>query len=339
MNAPDDAYRGLGWKHGALTVQRHAAMLAPLTFLLPDGRQVSPMHVAPWADEPRTEDLPGILQRLRGEWPCVPFGYSVPGEGFPAEWAKSMAPAAPDEEVHGHSSNHPWTWEADDGRSLRLSIDYPASSPIRRLQRSITPDAGAPAVDIKLTIEAREACRLPLGLHSTFRLPLEPGRAHIEPGPFDSGRTYPGTVEPSAPLFAIDRTFSSLSAVPGRDGSVIDVSRLPFATDTEELLQLNGIDGSIALANEAENYRVRITWQKEHFPSLLLWFSNRGRKLAPWNGRHLALGMEPISSPFGLGPATAIADNPIAKSGTPTARAFTAGEIFTTRYRIEAEPL
>ena len=22
--SPDDAYRGLGWKHGALTVQRHA---------------------------------------------------------------------------------------------------------------------------------------------------------------------------------------------------------------------------------------------------------------------------------------------------------------------------
>jgi hypothetical protein len=61
--------------------------------------------------------------------------------------------------------------------------------------------------------------------------------------------------------------------------------------------------------------------------------------MAPWNGRHLALGMEPICSPFGLGPATALADNPVARSGTPTARAFAAGEIFTTRYRIEAEAL
>jgi hypothetical protein len=61
--------------------------------------------------------------------------------------------------------------------------------------------------------------------------------------------------------------------------------------------------------------------------------------MAPWNGRHLALGMEPICSPFGLGPAVARADNPMAKVGTPTARDFTAGEAFTTRYRIEAEAL
>lgn len=332
-------YRGLGWKHGALTVQRHAAMLAPLTFLLPGGRQVSPMHVAPWADEPGTEELPGVLQRLRGEWPCVPFGYSVPGEGFPVDWARSMGPAAPDEEVHGHNSNHPWTWEPDDGSSLRLSIDYPTSSPVKRLERTITPDPDAPAVDLELVIETREACRLPLGLHATFRLPLARRRARIEPAPFAEGRTYPGTVEPSAPLFAIDRPFSTLAAVPGRDGSTVDASRLPFATDTEELLQLNLIDGSVALANEAEGYRVRVSWQQEHFPSLLLWFSNCGRKMAPWNGRHLALGMEPICSPFGLGPGAAIAENPLARSGTPTARAFAVGEIFTTRYRIEAEPL
>jgi hypothetical protein len=339
MSDLTDAYRGLGWKHGALTVQRHAAMLAPLTFLLPNGRQVSPMHVAPWAEEPGIEAQPGILQRLRGEWPCVPFGYSVPNDGFPTEWAKLMGPAAPDEEVHGHSSNHAWNWEESNDHSLALSIEYPATSPIRRLERRITPDPAAPAVDIELRIEVRDACRLPIGLHPSFKLPMEAARAAIEPARFDNGRTYPGTVEPSAPLFAIDKTFSSLGSVPGRDGSTIDASRLPFATDTEELLQLNNIDGTVALANAAEGYRVRLRWQKEHFPSLLLWISNRGRKTAPWNGRHLALGIEPICSPFGLGPATALSDNPIARSGTPTARQFAAGEIFVTRYRIEAEPL
>ena len=83
----------------------------------------------------------------------------------------------------------------------------------------------------------------------------------------------------------------------------------------------------------------RLTWQKEHFPSLLLWISNRGRKMAPWNGRHVAIGIEPICSPFGLGPATALADNPVARSGTPTALAFRKDRPFVTRYRIEAEAL
>ena len=334
-----DAYRGLGWKYGALVVQRHAAMLAPLTFLLPNGRQVNPLHVAPWSEEPIAAELPGILQRLRGEWPCVHFGYSVTDPTAPAEWARLNGPSEPDEEVHGHGSNHPWNWEEGGGGSLRLFIDYPAGNPVKRLVRTIRPNARAPAVDIELQIEVGDVCRLPLGLHPTFRLPTKTAAAHIEPAAFEEGCTYPGTVEPSAPLFAIDRAFSSLKAVPSRDGGSVDASRLPFANDTEELLQLNGIDGSVALANETEGYRVRVTWQKEHFPSLLLWISNRGRKAAPWSGRHLALGMEPICSPFGLGPAVARADNPMAKGGTPTARDFAAGEIFTTRYRIEAEEL
>ena len=133
-------------------------------------------------------------------------------------------------------------------------------------------------------------------------------------------------MEPAAPLFAIDRAFSDLGAVPLRAGGFLDATRLPFVEASEELVQLNGIEGSCALANRAEGYRVRLSWQKEHFPSLLIWFSNRGRRLEPWNGTHVAVGIEPICSPFGLGPATARADNPIAQSGTPTARDFEAGE-------------
>lgn len=334
-----DGFRGLGWAHGALSVQRHAAMLAPLTFVLPDGRQVSPMHIAPWADAPGTEALPGILRRLRGEWPCVPFGYSVPGDASPLAWARLMAPAAADEEVHGHSSNHDWQWQASDAGSLKLGIDYPADHPVARLERVITPDPEAPAVDITLTVEVRQDCRLPLGLHPTFRLPLVAGGARIEPASFREGRTYPGSVEPAREVFALDQGFSSLVEVPGRDGGSVDASLVPLAADTEELLQLNDIAGEVALANLAEGYRVRLQWQAEHFPSLLLWYSNRGRTGAPWNGRHVALGMEPICSPFGLGPATALADNPIAAAGTPTARAFRAGEPFTTRYRIAVESL
>lgn len=334
----DDAYRGIGWKHGTLTVQRHGAMFAPLTFVLPDGRQVSPMHIAPWADEPVAATLPGILQRLRGEWPCVPFGYAVDDPTAPSDWAQLNGAPEPGEEVHGHSSNHPWTWIEGDGTSLALTLDYPAESPIRRVHRTVTPDPTAPAVDLSFTIEIAADCRLPIGLHATFRLPLAAQGARIEPGPFHEGRTFPGTIEPSAPLFAIDRGFAALDAVPLRNGGTYDAGRVPLPLETEELLQLNGLD-RVALANEAEGYRVKLSWNRAHFPSLLLWMSNRGRRAEPWNGRHTALGMEPICSPFGLGPASARADNPMAKSGTPTARDFKAGEVFSTHYRIEAEAL
>jgi hypothetical protein len=334
-----DDYRGLGWGHGALTVQRLGAMMAPVTFLLADGRQISPLHIAPWAGEPNAKNLPGILRRLRGDWPCAPFGYSVQSEGWPADWVAAMGSAEPEEEVHGYCSNHNWQWQDAPGGSLRMSIDYPAASPIERIERSVTPDPNAAAVDLEFRIVVRRRCRMPIGLHPVFRLPKLVGAARLELGRFDCARTYPGTVEPSAPMFAMNRIFHDLAAVPGRDGGTVDASRLPFAADTEELLQIEGLDGSVALANDAEGYRVRLTWQTEHFPSLLLWISNRGRKFEPWNGRHLALGMEPVCSPFGLGAATATADNPIAKSGVPTALEFSPDKVFVTRYRIEAQSL
>ena len=334
-----DAYRGLGWAHGALTVQRLGAMLAPVTFVLADGRQVSPFHIAPWADEPDSEALPGILRKLRGEWPCVPFGYSVPADGWPEEWSRVMGEPEPGEEAHGHSSNHDWTWIEGDVRSLSLALDYPTSSPVARVERTVTPDPAAPAVDIEFTIIVRRACQLPIGLHPVFRLPAQAGAAELELGAFDHGRTYPSDIEPGAPLFARDATFANLSAVPARAGGTVDASRLPLAADTEELLQVQGLDGTVALANHEEGYRVRLSWQKEHFPSLLLWYSNRGRKASPWNGRHVSIGIEPICSPFGLGPATALADNPVARSGTRTALEFKPDQPFTTRYRIEAAPL
>jgi hypothetical protein len=335
-DGPD--YRDLVWAQGSLTVQRLGAMLAPVTFVLADGRQVAPMHIAPWAGTPAEAGLPGILKRLRGEWPCVPFGYTIDDPTAPPDWARLNGTAAPDEEIHGHSSNSDWTWIKDNGESLALEIEYPAQSPIRRLRRVVTPDPIAAAVDLSLTIEVKQACRLPLGLHPTFRLPTVAGGARIEPDPFVSGRTFPGTVEPSAPLFAIDAEFESLASVPLRVGGRGDATHVPFADDTEDLLQLNGL-GRVSLANLDERYRVTLSWDQSVYPSLLLWYSNRGRKGAPWNGRHVALGMEPICSPFGLGPNSAAADNPLARSGLSTARDFTDGEILTTRYRIEVNPL
>ena len=335
----ETSQRGLGWRHGCLTVQRLGAMLAPVTFVLPGGRQVSPLHIAPWADDPGSEELPGILRRLRGEWPCVPFGYTMPPEGFTTRWSEIMAPAEPDEEAHGHSANSDWAWQAADSGSLRLALDYPEASPVRRVERIVRPDDGAPAVDLEFRIEVNRPCRLPLGLHPVLRLPVEQGTARLEPGGFDHGLTHPGTVEPGAALFAQDRVFDSLERVPSREGGEIDASRVPLRPDIEELLQLNGVDGRFALANHAENYRLILSWNPDHFPSLLLWFSNRGRKMAPWDGQHVAIGIEPICSPFGLGPATARADNPIAASGTPTTLSFEPDRTFVTRYRIEVEPL
>ena len=61
-----DTVRAAATSHVAFAIQRLGAQLGPAVFVLPDGRQVSPLHVAPWADDPgrrRTPRHPAQLAR------------------------------------------------------------------------------------------------------------------------------------------------------------------------------------------------------------------------------------------------------------------------------------
>lgn len=335
-----DQVRAAASPRVSFAIQRLGAQLGPAVFVLPDGRQVNPLHVAPWADDPAAGALPGILRSLRGEWPCVPYGYgSAAGPDTPDRWAGIMAPPETGEDVHGYGANVPWDWGDCTAGSLALSVDYPSGHPVRRLERHVRAVLGEAALEFVLTIHARADCDLPLGLHFTFRLPDTPGAARIEPGACRLVRSFPGTVEPGASLFAIDREFPALAAAPARSGGTIDATAVPFAVPAEELLQIDGSDGTIALCVPAEGYRAALRWDPGVFPSVNLWYSNRGRQAFPWNGRHLALGMEPICSPFGLSPGTARQPNPVSAAGTPTVRRFRAGESMTTAYRLDITPV
>lgn len=330
----DTDTRSLSWDHGEVSVSAFGGMIGPSIFRLRDGRTVSPFHVAPWLNEAGAVDLDGLLAGLQGEWPCVPFGYPMPAPEWPVGWPGQIEDQAHVADVHGFSSAAQWTFDDCSDGSISLGIDYPADHAIARLDRNVRPDRNAAALDISLTIHARRATCEPIGLHGCFRLPPMTAGAVLEPGAFAIGRTHPLTVEPAAPIFAQELTFDRLSEVAARGGGQIDASRLPFAADGEDLLQLDGSDGHFAMSVLDEAYRVTFDWDADILPSVLLWYSNRGRAFAPWNGRHLCIGIEPICSPFGLSPQMARADNPIAASGTPTCVPLTPNNPLTIRYRI-----
>lgn len=320
--------------HCVAAVQSLGGMLGPVLFMLPDGRQVAPLHVAPWFDDPTRGNHPPILQELRGEWPCVPFGADAPRNlppGWPANTGTSDVP-------HGHGSNLHWRFNSVTSDAVEMVCDYPETHPIRRLWRHIKADAHAPALTITLRIEARAPCALPLGLHPTLRLPAD-GTGRLIPPRFAMGRVFPIDVEPGRGLLRPDATFTDLAQVPARNGGTLSLLDLPLAADTEELVQLCGVEGQFALAHGAEGWQVRLHWDAGVFPSLLLWVSNRGRDYAPWNGRHVALGAEPIASAFDLGPAVSGAANPIKAGGTATVVHLHPDAPFETQYRISVEPL
>lgn len=331
----ENSARTLAWSFGSLSVECLGGMLGPTSFILPDSRQVAPFHIAPWATEGGGQELPGILRRLRGEWPCVPFGSDAdrPAQG---DWPAAHFSGAVDPFPHGFGANNEWRFAEPSPSRVSLSIAYPEAHPIGSLERHVSPDPLKAAIDFELVVNVRSDCELPIGLHPCFRLPVTLGAMLIEAEPAKGSATFPIDADESS-VFARGQFLDRWNEVPLRDGSMLDVSRVPLSRATEEILQLLGMPGRASLLNTAEGYRVRLSWNPEHYPSALLWFSNRGRQMAPWNGRHLALGLEPICAAFDLGPQISTSDNPISRRGVSTARKFRAGEQFVTRYRIEVE--
>ena len=322
----DAPSRTLTWAHGCFELQRLGGMLAPVVFRAPGRPDFAPMQVAPWADEAGHENLPGLLQRLRGEWPCVPFGGTTPRTDLPAGW---QAREAGDSWGHGFASNHAWQWlPSPDALTLAMAITAPDGM---HLTREVRADADTPALDVTLRIEVAQACTLPVALHPTLR--LDAGRVTLDVPHAGEGLTYPVDPEPGFSRLAANRRFSDLHAVPRADGSSADLTQFPQAVDSEELLLLQAVSGPVALHYLDQGWSVAFDWGRSLLPDVMLWVSHRGRRHAPWNGRHLALGIEPVNGAFDLGRvATPPADHPLAGRGLHLAP----GVPCVLRYRMQA---
>jgi hypothetical protein len=321
----------LDWPHGQAELQALGAMLAPVVFRRAGHPDFAPFQVAPWADEQHDPPLTGLISRLRGEWPCVPFGRT----DRPADLPEGWLPRTPhDPWGHGYASHHAWRLSGPGPGLLEATLTLPEADPVRRLSRHLAADAMAPALDLRLEIEARCATVLPVALHPTLRLDL--GRVHLQVAHRGPGCVYPVAAEPSSRLQA-DARFASLQAVPLREGGTLDLSRFPLAADSEELLQLRDIDGPVHLHYLDAGWTLQLDWDRAMLPDLMLWVSHRGRPQAPWNGRHLALGVEPVCGVFDLGRvAQPPADHPLADR---TGLALSPDTPVTLRYRFEAWPL
>lgn len=333
----------LEWSHGRTTVHAGAGAIGKTEFVLSDGRIAEPFHEAPWIARGETVESDG-LKHLRGEWPCLPFGRPYDSsDGLCEPWASLAteplaATASPlvssDRLLHGYCSGADWTLISRSDDALVLAIDLPDDSPIGRLTRTIRPVGGRAALDVSVEIVARRSCTRPFGFHPNFALRGRPGSFRLEPRPYRFGLTHPARshiarAEPN-------RRFHDLAEVPLASGGRGRFDRLPFAEDSEDILQLCGVDGGIRLVDDDAGVAWDLSWDRFQLPSCLLWMSNRGRQHAPWNGQNLCVGVEPVASAFDLGSVIACAGNPIAEAGVATALRFDAGTPRRFDYRITA---
>jgi hypothetical protein len=329
-----DVWR-LEWAFGSAEVQALGGMLGPLHFRLDAQRDLQVMHVAPWAGTCDSLVLPGILRRLRGEWPCVPFGRTDLPSDLPPGW---QGQAPDDTWPHGYGANHRWTCELASKERVCLAIDYPEDSPVARIERHVQAVSDAAALDMELVIWPRRSLRLAAGLHPTFRLPDPDGRVQLELGRHEGIFSYPSRSAGAVTRLRPDCRSERLDAMAAARGS-IDLSRLPLSDDGEELMQVRALSASPGVAPLSLHYldydaHVGLWWDTAQFPDLMLWLSNRGRPEFPWQGRHVALGAEPVNSVFDLSRvARPPADHPLADR---LGIALQAGQPWRTRYRIAA---
>ena len=81
----------INWKGGEIEIDTLGCKMLP-TFNL-DGKNIKPLHEADWVNDTSDDfkSLPGILQNLKGEFPCVPFGINSPVEELAEEWQSSYS--------------------------------------------------------------------------------------------------------------------------------------------------------------------------------------------------------------------------------------------------------
>lgn len=280
------------------------AHLGPVTFRL-DGLEVTPFSVAPWAGEPDAVGLPPILRVLRGDFFCLPFGEASP---------------AP---IHGHPANDGWEVLDEKPHHLELALTVPFPNGRVRRTVAIHPHEAAIYHEAWLTGFDGQVC---FGTHPMLRF-SSPGVVSLAPYAF--GLTFPGEFESPAAGGACALgpgvRLARLEEVPTRAGDVTDLTRFPAREGFDDLVMVATQPGTelgwTAVAFPEEGWFWIALRDARVLTATMLWFSNRGRHYAPWNGRHgPVMGLEDLTAYFNLGLEASRTPNPISDAGVPTSR-------------------
>ena len=310
-------------------VTRTGGHLGPVTFLL-GGRAIQPFSVAPWWKEKPTRGIPPLLQVLRGDFFCLPFGgnsTAFRGERHP---------------VHGETANGRWQWAGYSRTREAVTLQLRFKTRIRQgsVEKRITLVPGQTMVYQEHVITGMGG-PMNMGHHAMLKFPDRPGsgrlstsaRIHcqvfIEPVENPELRGY-SILKPAA-------VFEDLAAVPMITGEMADLSRYPARRGFEDIVILVA-DPKLpvawtAVAFPEEGYVWFSLRDPRVLASTLLWMSNGGRHYAPWNGRHInVMGVEDITGFFHCGLAESAAPNALSRLGVKTHHVLNLQQTLAVRY-------
>jgi hypothetical protein len=289
--------------------------LGPVTFER-GGRKIKPYALAPWAEETFDPPLPPIIQVLRGDFFCLPFGGNAKpfrGERHP---------------IHGETANARWHFESLQNRLDRSCLHLSLQTKIRpgRVDKRISLIEGQNTLYCQHLVSGMRG-PMNLGHHAMLKFPEAPGGGLLSTSHFTQGQVFPLAFESAEQggysCLKAGAAFDSLQAVPMANGDKADLSRYPARGGYEDLVMLVS-DDKVPFAWTAVAFpKERFVWFALKDPRVLratiFWISNGGRHYPPWNGRHVrVMGLEEVTSFFHLGLAESAARNPLSAMGIPT---------------------
>ncbi|MEZ0327319.1 MAG: hypothetical protein ACAH95_15585 [Fimbriimonas sp.] len=284
--------------------------LGPVTFRLGD-RNIQPFSVAPWSEE-KVTGHPPIIEALRGDFFCMPFGANL------RPFGDEVHP------LHGATANGVWSLEDETEGYLRMSMDTLVRP--SHVVKELWLRPGETAVYCRHTISAGSG-PMPLGHHAMVKFPPKEGSGLVSVSPFVFGQVFPDQLENPVlggySSFKEGARFDSLEAVPLANGDSADLSRYPAREGFEDLAMVFS-DPDADFAWSAVVFpKLGYAWYALKDPRVLsgtiLWHSNGGRHYSPWNGRHRGvLGVEDITGYMHYGVAESSAQNEASRAGLRT---------------------
>lgn len=317
-----------------VALTQHGAHMAPVSFYRNAPAPVLPYHISPWQDEAPTPMPAPVLNTLRGDFFCLPFGGNaepVAGEKHPP---------------HGEIVGDIWRLLEKKKTGPVSSLKIAIETNVRKgtITRELSLIDGHNVVYSKSTIEGF-AGRAPVGHHATLAMPEKEGSVRIATSPIHFGMTAPG-------LFSDPKNREYQSLLPGakwtnltkvptawKDAPEADLSRLPARYGYADLVQI---------VNQPQTKDELPAWTTATFTdsgylwfalkdptvlnSTVFWIENHGRHGHPWNGRNHCLGLEDVTAFFAEGLAASTQKNALTQQGVQTALTFRADQPTSVHY-------
>ncbi len=285
------------------------------------GKQaIFPYFVAPWWNERPYTEVDPILQGMRGDYFCFPFGASsqpVDGVTYP---------------IHGRTANECWDFVRleREGRERKLVLAMDLTPDAGIVQKELAIRDGEPVVYTDHSVKGFGG-RMPFGNHPNIQCSDQPAAALLDLTPPLAGFTAPFPLgKPESRgyyLLKPGEEFKDLARVPTVYGDTVDLTRYPMPKGYEDaVLLVSDPQKEFAFTSLAEREKGFLYFHLKDprvLAETLLWMPHGGNYNPPFNGRVAAvIGVEEVTGYFFYGRRESMEANPISDRGYPTSLQF-----------------